>query len=42
MDEANEVVEVIGVKKDCFGYKKELNRCVILNETYCKKEKCRF
>lgn len=29
-------------KKDCFGYGTINNRCMILTDTYCKKEECRF
>lgn len=29
-------------KKDCFGYSKEQNRCIVLNETYCKRRECGF
>ena len=29
-------------KKDCFGYSKEHNRCVVLNETHCKYEECGY
>lgn len=27
-------------KKDCFAWKE--GSCKVLNETYCKKQKCRF
>lgn len=27
---------------DCFGWDRTRNGCTILNETYCKKEKCKF
>lgn len=30
------------VKKDCFGYDKQKNNCMALNELYCKREKCGF
>ena len=31
------------VKKDCFGYSKEYNKCLALNETYCAFQyECKF
>jgi hypothetical protein len=31
------------VKKDCFAYSKELERCSVLKDTYCRRgEKCNF
>lgn len=30
------------VKKDCFGWMPNSNRCGVLIDTYCKKEECRF
>lgn len=30
------------VKKDCFAYSTENNRCSVLRDTYCKKENCKF
>ena len=30
------------VKKDCFAYGRLNNKCSILTDTYCEKEKCIF
>ena len=30
------------VKKDCFAYGRLNDKCSILTDTYCKKEKCKF
>ena len=30
------------VRVDCFAYKKDLRKCVALNQLYCAKENCRF
>ena len=29
-------------KKDCFAYGRLNNKCSILTDTYCEKEKCKF
>ena len=35
-------MDTFETKKDCFGYCKEKNTCSVLNELWCKKEKCKF
>lgn len=32
----------MGIKTDCFAYKKNLNRCGALEVLYCKDGECRF
>lgn len=35
-------IEAAEVKKDCFGYNAEYERCEILKSLCCKNEECRF
>ena len=32
----------MGIKYDCFAYKKELNKCSELNQLYCAYTDCEF
>ena len=30
------------IKKDCFGFSLREGKCVVLTETFCRKEECSF
>ena len=36
------MAEGFEIKKDCFAFNKNTNKCMALKEVYCKKEECKY